>query len=176
MHAADTAALLACCLTTRCPPFFQKYGRTTHVFTDLLKTATLEQKHAMLEVLSKDLSRLEMKSCPPKSEMPLDAHTFVEHVTNLRIDEPLYKGIEEELLSLDLKKPGRGVKSKWLAANKDLADFKNIFKSPLSINEFPNISKLMYTVNMHPSTTGDMNSCLVTRYPSNRTSLSLHCR
>ena len=145
------------------------------VFTDLLKTATLEQKHAMLEALSKDLSRLEMKSCPPKSEMPLDAHTFVEHVTNLGIDEPLYKGIEEELLSLDLKKPGRGVKSKWLAANKDLADFKNIFKSPLSINEFPNISKLMDIVNMHPSTTGDMNSFLVTRYPSNRASLSLHC-
>ena len=75
----------------------------------------------MLEALSKDLSCLEMKSRPPKLQMPSDAHTFVEHVTNLGIDEPLYKGIEEEVLSLDLKKPGRGVKSKWLAANKDLA-------------------------------------------------------
>ena len=144
-------------------------------FTDLLKIATLEQKHAMLEALSKDLSSLEMKSRAPESNMPLDAHTLVEHVTNLGIDESLYGGVLEELLSMNLKKPGRGVKSKWLAPSNDLTNFKNILKSPLSINEFPNISKLMNTVNMHPSTTGDMNSCLVTRYPSNRASLSLHC-
>ena len=148
------------------------------IFIDLLKTTSLEQKHLMLKALSENIKSLEnipaSTRCSNSDPNNTDIQNLVEHVEDIGLDKSLYDSINKELASLQLKKPGRGVKTKWLVPSSDNENFESVFSSPKPIAKYPNICKLMEIVNNHPSTTGDMNSCLVSRFPSYKATLSLH--
>ena len=140
------------------------------IFNDLLKTTSLEQKHLMLKALSENIKPVEnipaSTRCSNSDPNNTDIQNLVEHVEDIGLDKSLYDSINTELASLQLKKPGRGVKTKWLVPSSDNENFESVFSSPKPIVKYPNICKLMEIVNNHPSTTGDMNSCLVSRFPS----------
>ena len=148
------------------------------IFNDLLKTTSLEQKHLMLKALSENIKSLEnipaSTRCSNSDPNNTDIQNLVEHVEDIGLHKSLYDSINKELASLQLKKPGRGVKTKWLVPSSDNENFESVFSSPKPITKYPNICKLMEIVNDHPSTTGDMNSCLVSRFPSYKATLSLH--
>ena len=148
------------------------------IFNNLLKTTSLEQKNLMLKALSENIKSLEnipaSTRCSNSDPNNTDIQNLVEHVEDIGLDKSLYDSINKELASLQLKKPGRGVKTKWLVPSSDNDNFESMFSSPKPIAKYPNICKLMEIVNNHPSTTGDMNSCLVSRFPSYKATLSLH--
>ena len=109
------------------------------------------------------------------STSDIDINSLVEHVDSLSgLDDSLCDSIMEEIQTLDLKKKGRGVKTQWLSPTSDEYNYGNVINKPLPIRDYPGLCKLMEIVNSHPSTTGDMDSCLVTRYPSNKSALRLH--
>ena len=109
------------------------------------------------------------------STSDIDINSLVEHVDSLSgLDDSLCDSIMEEIQTLGLKKKGRGVKTQWLSPTSDEYNYGNVINKPLPIRDYPSLCKLMDIVNSHPSTTGDMDSCLVTRYPSNKSALRLH--
>ena len=140
------------------------------VFVDLLKTASTAQKQAMLEALTINLSADPATS----NDSVTDITSLVEHVKDLNLDDNLCEGINKELQSLDLRQRGRGVTTQWLSPTTDSYNYGHVMNQPLPINKYPNICKLMDVVNAHPSTSGDMDSCLVSRYASNKSTLRLH--
>ncbi len=93
---------------------------------------------------------------------------------SLKIGNTLCTDILAELETLNLKRPGKGVKTQWLSPTDESYNYGKVLNSPWPIKDYPNICELMKVVNSHPSTTGDMDCCLVTRYPSNKATLSLH--
>jgi hypothetical protein len=104
---------------------------------------------------------------------------FVEHVPKLDISTGLSSAIEEELKSFQLrtrssKNKRAKVKTRWLCPSDDPYVYGSIVNSPLPIGNYPNILKLMDIVNSDSSTSGDMDSCLVSCYSTHKTSLSLH--
>ncbi len=131
----------------------------------------------MIKALAIDISSME-KSQPAPAPKVISTSTrinnLVEHVSDLGIDDTLRSNIFTELHSLNLKKPGRGVKTKWLSPSDESYNYGKVLNSPMPIKNYPHICKLAELVNKHPSTTGDMDCCLVTRYPSNKATLSLH--
>ncbi len=150
-------------------------------FTNLLQTADLDVKRAMLEALKANITAMEKKAKLQIQSTPVNNVTIpplfdslVEHVSDLALDDTLCKNILAELDTLNLKRPGRGVKTQWLSPTGESYNYGKVLNSPWPIKNYPSICKLAEIVNNHPSTTGDMDCCLVTRYPSNKATLSLH--
>ncbi len=141
-----------------------------------LKDASKEQK------LSQKISR--MKPIPAiRSSVSIDQHatqepsSLVEHVpaTDLpSLDDKLYKEILSELDSMELNnKPGK-VHTKWLSPSSASYNYSKVVNKPYPMSDYPHICKLMEIVNSHQSTTGDMDSCLVSSFNCHKASLSLH--
>ena len=162
---------------------------------DFIASATLETKHQLLDVLAEDITRLEAENLLPLSDfLPLlqesinpshtghsaeDLSRFVEHVPMLDISPSLSTAIDEELKSFKLRtRSSNGKKSKvktrWLCPSEDPYVYGNVVNDPLPIVDYPNICRLMGIVNNHHSTSGDMDSCLVSCFSTHKTSLSLH--
>ena len=99
---------------------------------------------------------------------------FIEHVSDLGITEEFHKNILSELKSMDLKTKGKGVKTQWLSKTSHSYNYAKVINKPKPINNFPNVCNLLKIVNDHPSSTGDLDCCIVTRFPTNKATLSLH--
>ena len=110
------------------------------IFNDLHKTTSLEQKHLMLKALSENIKSLEnipaSTRCSNSVSNNTDIQNLVEHVEDIGRDKSLYDSINKELASLRLKKPGRGVKTKWLVPSSDNENFESVFSSPKPISEY----------------------------------------
>ena len=144
-------------------------------FVDLLKISNRAVKQAMLEALTINLSADPAADSTALSEDSItDIKSLVEHVNDLNLDETLCDGIHNELQSLNLKQRGRAVTTQWLSPTSDYYNYGHVMNKPIPINDYPNIYKLMDVVNNHPLTSGDMDSCLISRYASNRSTLRLH--
>ncbi|MCP4488743.1 MAG: hypothetical protein GY820_15730, partial [Gammaproteobacteria bacterium] len=153
-------------------------GRESH---PPLQTANLDEKRAMLEALKDNITAMEEKLKHQKTSAPVNNistppsfDSLVEHVNDLALDDTLCTNILAELQTLNLMRPGRGVKTQWLSPTDESYNYGKVLNSPMPIKDYPNICKLTQIVNSHPSTTGDMDCCLVTRYPSSKSTLSLH--
>ena len=146
-------------------------------FVELLNAATLKQKELMLNAITASIAKTE-PSATVQSEpvnAPVKIEDLVEHVPDLGIDDDLYYFINEELLSLQLQNArGAGVKTKWLSHKSESYNYGKVSNKPSDIKQFPNILKLMDIVNKHPSTTGDMDCCLISRYPTHKSTLRWH--
>ncbi len=153
-------------------------------FVVLLNTATLDVQELMLKALSANIDALKTarkaaatssKTSPPPPTSRQDKLCLVEHVSHLPgFDDTLYNGVLTELTSLQLKGKGNKVLTQWLSPSNDSYNYGKIVNKPKDINKFTNISKLMDIVNQHPSTTGDMDSCLVSSFQNSNSALSLH--
>jgi len=141
------------------------------VFVDLLKTATLAEKRAMLEALTLNVASETTAESTASSD---DIVSLVEHVNDLNLDKTLCDDLQKELDSLNLKQRGRAVTTQWLSPTTHSLYYGHVMNKPTPINDYPNFCKLMEVVNNHPSTSGDMDSCLITRYASSKSTLRLH--
>ena len=137
----------------------------------------------MLEALSKNISKLKVAALstaihPPMQPKPNPNDNLldmVEHVPEIpELDDTLYAGIITELESLKLKGPSKKVLTQWLSPTSDSYNYGSVVNNPKPVDAFPNISKLKDIVNHHPSTTGDLDACLVSFFQSSNTSLKLH--
>ena len=148
-----------------------------YCFTELLNTASLELKHLMFTALSNNIKSTEEhnhrhKPSPSPAEVVAD---LVEHIDDPEIDDTLYYAITDELESLHLNSGQKNkVKTKWLSPTSDDYNYAKVVNNPTPINNYTNICKLMALVNNHPSTSGDMDACLVSCFPSEKARLTLH--
>ena len=159
-------------------------------FTVLLETASLHVKELMLEALSmniaankipKSIIRLQpiitqtsLVESKPASDSPMDMSALVEHVPDLKLDKALSDGIRVELENLQMKGPASKVHTQWLSPTSDSYNYGKVINKPKPIAQHPSIAELLAVVNSHPSTSGDLDACLVSFFPSNKASLSLH--
>ena len=161
-------------------------------FVGMLTTATSTQKKAMLKLLSESIAADELNlgvvavyssesvnstaavngevsavthlpPPPPPNRDPAYLKTLAEHVEDIGIHETLSDSIISEFHSLNLT--GDRLKTQWLSPTRESYNYAAVVNHPKQIKEFPAICKLMELVNDHPSTTGDLDSALVTRYP-----------
>lgn len=126
----------------------------------------------MLEALSANITASETPKPPPP---PFNILDHIQHVSDIGIDDNLNSAISDELTSLDLLGGKENkVTTKWLSPTNDSYNYGSIVNHPNPIANYPNICKLMSLVNNHPSTTGDMDACIVSCFPSNTACLNLH--
>ena len=108
------------------------------------------------------------------SHTPRPMSDYVEHVADLNIDDDLSKSIEDELISLQLKSSSSKIKTQWLSPSNESYNYGNVINNAKPISSYPNICKLMAMVNDHPSTTGDLDACLVSCFSTSKATLNLH--
>lgn len=139
------------------------------IFTD----SDINQKKAMLKLLSASISAVEAGTVPAPSRVePLCLKNLTEHVQDIGIDDQLNEFINAELHSFNLA--GNKLKTQWLSPTNDTYNYATVVNQPKQISNYPGICRLMELVNSHPSTTGDLDSALVTRYPNANVDLKLH--
>ena len=119
-----------------------------------------------------DTDTTNVSNTPYQSEL-------IEHIPELSISKEHSSGLLNELSSLKLRSRGYNgkpakVKTQWLSPNSLPYSYGNIVNKPKPMTDFPNIGKLMELVNSHPSTSGDMSSCLVSCMSTPRSSLNYH--
>ena len=166
------------------------------LITEFLETASLDDKHQLLAVLSENIACIEADNLlpPPNYTVPaggkkrsdaplalddLSFSRYVQHIDNLGIDATLSTGVETELASMKLlsratKAKKAKIKTQWLSPSDDHYNYGSIVNKPLPISNYPSILKLMELVNVHPSTTADMDSCLISCFSTHKACLSLH--
>ena len=148
------------------------------VIGDFLNSASLDEKHHLLTVLTQNIADLEAGRHSPPRISP-DPKSFVEHVEDLEIDPELSAGVQTELESLKLisrasKNKKAKVKTQWLSPSEDSYNYANVVNKPKPISSFPHITRLMELANSHNGSTGDMDSCLVSCFSTSKAALSLH--
>ena len=127
-------------------------------FLELLGSSSIEVLRLMKNVVSKSISDAEGNNNPP----PDNIFDYVEHIEDLSIDDTLAAGITKELGALQLKsRSSTTIKTKWQAPKVDSSSLSKVIKNPQPIDDCPIICKLLDLVNNHPSTTGNLNSCLI---------------
>ncbi len=135
------------------------------------------------QMLAQKIKRMKSSSVPQSDASAPDQHpkqepsSLVEHVPAddlPGLDDGLYKDIISELDSMQLTGESGKVYTRWLSPSSESYNYSKVVNKPFPLSDYPNISKLMGIVNSHHSTTGDMDSCLVSRFNSHKTSLSLY--
>ncbi len=171
--------------------------------TDFLQSASAEQKQSLLSILTTDHwddLDIEMIDFQPNDNTDIyevPAHDtssssslhhdttskqisdYVEHIDNLDLENELVNEVLKELNTMNLKtrgKKGRPAKvlTKWLSPSSENYCYGKICNKPQPITDFPNIMKLMGIVNSLPSTSMDMNACLVSCMSTAASNLSYH--
>ena len=172
--------------------------------TGFVSTASMEQKQCLLALLTEEMYPDATNSvCPIGETEELQGYTnptnmpavaadtadtaddvplisdYVEHINDLGISKELSEGVLNELNSLKLRTRGYNgrpakVKTQWLSPNNEPYKYGKVVNKPRPIGDFPQIMSLMDMVNQHPSTTGDMNACLVSCMSTARSNLNYH--
>ena len=110
----------------------------------------------------------------PKREGSVDS--YVKHIEDFCEDTGLLDMVWQECESLNLKTNRRKVGSKWLSSTDTpyiYPDFNPVHKAS-DITAFPNIAKLLSIVNESTDVSGPLDSCLILKYDSKSSSLSVH--
>ena len=147
------------------------------IVSKISSDASKEQK------LSQKINRMKPSPVSEPAVSTTDHHpkqepsSLVEHVPAADLpglDNGLYREIISELDSMELTGESGKVYTKWLSPSSESYNYSKVVSKPFPLSDYPNISKLMKIINSHQSTTGDMDSCLVSRFNSHKTRLSLH--
>lgn len=146
-------------------------------FLQLLDTSSLSLKKAMLIALQSSI-----RTDENKFKHKLNRHTSDANLSQL-IDyfpdiinnkDNLVDGLLTELQSIPLSPGSCHVTSQWISLDMEPYVFwKKTYKSA-DIKNYPHIQKLLDVVNQHPSTTGNLNSCLINRYDVSNVAGRLH--
>ena len=145
----------------------------TQSILDSLKEEKLAAKIDRLD--DKKKKKKKKKETNETTVSPNNPHPLVEHVPVLPgMDESLSKEILKEIDSMNLGGKPEKVHTLWISPSSENYCFGNVVNKPHPINNFPSISKLMGLINDLPSTTSNMNACLVTKYETQQAKLSLH--
>lgn len=104
------------------------------------------------------------------------AKEFTSYMEDFCANDTLLENIREELDSLDLSTKATKAPTQWLSDSGKpyIYPDTNFHHKAISISNFPNITKLMDLVNESSEVTGPLDSCLVTKYNSDRASLRIH--
>lgn len=141
-------------------------------FVELLSQSSLKVKHRMLQALNEAITLDEVKAPPHIS----DVSTYVKHIPELDIGQDLNTSIMAELesLNLHLHPDPNKVKTQWLSPTNEEYNYGKVINKPKPISEFKAISELAEMINKHPDSTGDMDACIVSCYPSGGAYLRIH--
>ena len=142
---------------------------------DVSKEQKLSQKINRMKASPRSVPQPAVSA--PDHQPKQEPSSLVEHVPTADLpglDDGLYKKIISELDSMQLTGDSGKVYTKWLSPSSESYNYSKVVNKPFPLSDYQNISKLMEIVNSHQSTTGDMDSCLVSRFNSHKTSLSLH--
>ncbi len=171
--------------------------------TDFLQSASPEQKQSLLSLLTTDhwddldidmidfppndqtddldlpVHDISPTSPPSQCTKPEQISDFVEHIADLNLDNELVDEVLKELDSMNLKTRGKGGKpakvlTQWLSPSSENYCYGRVCNKPKPITDFSNIMKLMDIVNSTPSTSMDMNACLVSCMSTATSNLSYH--
>ena len=129
-----------------------------------ISVASTAELHQILSAVQNELPKREGHSC-----------NYVEHIEDFCADTELLDFLWAECESMDLGSKKK-VATQWLSSNKDpyiYPDSTPVHKAK-NIKEFPNINKLLSLVNESSEVTGPLDSCLILKYNSHQSSLTLH--
>ena len=126
-------------------------------FTEMVKGCCLVDMKAMSAVLLDHIADAE--------KIAKDPTLLVDFVPDFIVEEDLLGDIKGEVVNImDKNRSSSHVTSQWLASDGNSYKFGNRNYKAMDIKCFPNIVQVMKAINAHPSSTGDMDSCLVNRY------------
>ncbi len=101
---------------------------------------------------------------------------YVEHIKDFCQDEKLLENVLKECESLDLNSKRTKTALQWLSTSSDPYVYPDA--TPVhpakDISQFPSINKLLSLVNQSTEVIGPLDSCLILKYNSGQSSLSLH--
>ena len=128
--------------------------------------------YALTEDLQKIMSSIQNEL--PKREGQLSG--YIEHITDFCPDGDLNELVWAECESMELNSKKTKTATQWLSSTGEPYVYPD--SSPIhsakDITKFPSINKLLSMVNESTEVTGPLNSCLIIKYNSNQSSLSLH--
>ena len=122
-----------------------------------------------LDIVSEPSAEIFTPPTPPTPDEPCSSNKLsdlVEHVPKLQTSNELSSGLFKELSGLKLRSRGNKgrppkIKTQWLSSDTIPYKYGKVINNPKPIGDFPCISKVMDLVNAHPSTSSNMNSCLI---------------
>ena len=130
-----------------------------------ITTASTEDLHQILTAVQTEL---------PKRE-GLNSK-YVEHIKDFCQDEKLLADVLKECESLDLNSKRTKTASQWLSSSSEPYVYPDA--TPVhpakDISQFPSINKLLSLVNQSTEVSGPLDSCLILKYNSGQSSLTLH--
>ena len=140
----------------------------SQTFLELLDSSNLATKKGMLNLL---MDRIRTDESDMKQS---DLLSFIDYIPNFVTDtDVLVPTVEAELNTL-LGKASNKIASKWLSTDLQPYTFGNKQYDASDLSDYPGICKLLKSVNEHPCSTGDLNSCLVNRYNNHNVAGRLH--
>ncbi len=140
---------------------------TTHLqdIFDFVKPASTENLKQILNVVQNELLKREG-----------NVDSYVTHLEDFCEDDVLLAGVWAECEALQLTPKRTKVATAWLCSQDTpyIYPDSNPVHAPKDISNFPCIGKLMSLVNSSTEVTGPLDSCLVLKYNSDSSSLSVH--
>lgn len=125
-----------------------------------------------------DASDVELQKLLKATQCEVDARknkNFVDYIPSY-CDEELIAAVLDECESLSLADNGRKAAAQWLSPVNEPYIYidANPIHHAIDINNFPSICRVLKMVNSDPRFHGELDSCLVLKYSSKATSVSLH--
>ena len=143
---------------------------STQIMTEIPSSFLSMIGNASPNVL-KEMKRLisDKLSSSPKVN---DYVTFKNSLEN--VDEDLQNRLLDEAESLKINTNSPGVNTQWLNSCPGSYVYSNTTHAAKNLNDYSAIGELMSIINSLPESTHDMDSCLVSCYSTDKTSLSYH--
>ena len=137
-------------------------------YHELLDNSSLAAKKGMLNIL---LDRIKAdESAATQSELG----SFIDYIPDFIPDNDFLLPVLEAELNSMLSQYSSKVTSQWVAMDQQPYTFGHKTYNASHFSEYPGLFKLLQAVIKHPSSSGDLNSCLVNRYSSHLVAGRLH--
>ena len=132
---------------------------------DYVKTASTDDLKKILNSVQNEL---------PKREGMVD--NYVEYLEDFCEDDPLLTCVWAECESLNLSPKRSKAPTAWLCSQETAYTYPDVnpVHAPIDIKKYPSINKLLSIVNNSTEVSGPLDSCLVIKYNSKTSSLSMH--
>lgn len=144
-------------------------------FLDILKNCTLDQMQAMSVTLTNRINQIKGVINDPASYKNYSPASYVDIIPDFISDDVIISGLKDDLDNImSSNRSSNSVTSQWLAYHNEPYIFGNKSYNAMDLKYYPSIIEIMNRVNLHPLTSGDMNSCLINRYENNGVAGRLH--
>ena len=138
------------------------------IFTKLLDSTTLAVKQGMLNALTE---RIKLDSTKPTAE---NLESFVDYFPNIIPSEGVLADVLLSEVNSMLSKSSTKVCSQWVSMDMQPYTFGSKTYNAVDMRQYSGLCQLLDIVNKLPSSTGDMNCCLVNKYSDHNVAGRLH--